>query len=86
MHINTGCFRGKCVTLRMAVPWVKSHLHNKNTYIRSQAVTQIPTRQTCNVLAVPRTVPVSSDGLLVHCAGPSLTGSTAKPHGGAPPR
>jgi len=46
---------------------------NQNTYIRSWTVTEIKAIETCGLLAVPRTVPVSRDVLPVHCACPSFS-------------
>jgi hypothetical protein len=52
----------------------------KNTNIRSWTVTEKVTRETCDLLAVPRTVPSSRDVLPVHCACPSYSLQPAQAH------
>jgi hypothetical protein len=52
----------------------------KNTYIQSLTVTEIITREKCDLLAVPRTVPDSRDLLPVHCACPPFSLQPAQAH------
>jgi hypothetical protein len=45
----------------------------QNTYTQSWTVTEIMAREKCDLLAVPRAVPVSRNVLPVHCSCPSFS-------------
>ena len=60
--------KGECARLRENVPQVKVHRYNPKHLCPKLNGTEIMAREKCGLLAVPRTVPVSSDLLPVHCA------------------
>jgi len=72
-RIYTECPRGNVPDFRRMFLKLKYTDIAQNTYIRSWTITEIMAIEKCDLLAVPRTVPVSRDVLPLHCACPSFS-------------